>query len=92
MTEIKNRTKRENFAMDAVHKQLDIVGIDHSVLETDREAWFSNNTMTMEQHAEWKIWFIAESRKVFKITKKMAEREFLFFDLSYGLRLNDSSS
>jgi hypothetical protein len=44
--------------------------------------------MTPEQHKEWKKWFIAESRKIFKLTKKGAEQEFQYFDLSYGLRIH----
>ena len=75
------RTKREAFALSAVHKQLEIAGVDKSVLETDHDSWFSNNTITEEQHAVWKAWFIGEAR---------AEKEFSFFDLGYGLRVADS--
>lgn len=84
-----NRTQREAFVMSAIYKQFELANVDQSVLETDKDAWFSNNTMTPQQHEEWKIWFIAESRKVFKINKKVAEREFQFFDLSYGLKIKE---
>jgi hypothetical protein len=82
-----NREKREAFVMEAVYKELDLAGVDHSVLKSD-EQWYQNNTMTPEQHKEWKKWFIAESRKIFKLTKKGAEQEFQYFDLSYGLRIH----
>jgi hypothetical protein len=84
------RTKREAFALSAVHKQLEIAGVDKSVLETDHDSWFSNNTITEEQHAVWKAWFIGEARRIFHMTKKSAEKEFSFFDLGYGLRVADS--
>lgn len=92
MADLGNRTKREEFVLEAVHKQLEIAGVDPSVLETDRENWFSNNTMTEEHRNQWKNWFISEVRKKFKLPKKMAEREFDFFDLTYGLKIKDGSA
>jgi|694.fasta_scaffold00580_18 hypothetical protein len=79
------RTQREEFTMVAILKQLEIAGVDPTVLSQDKE-WFSNNTITKEQHDEWKKWFIAEARKTFKMNKKLVEREFQWFNLSYGLR------
>jgi hypothetical protein len=84
-----NREKRESFAVTAVHKQLEIAGINSGVLKEDAE-WFRNNTITQKQWEEWKSWFITESRKVFKFTKREAEKEFGFFDLNYGLRVEQS--
>ena len=84
-----NREKRETFVLTAIYKEFELAGVDASVLETDKENWFSNNTMTRIQHDEWKKWFIAETRRVFKFTKKAAEHEFQHFDLSYGLRIQE---
>ena len=86
---MQNRQKREEFVYSAIYKELAIAGVDRSVLETDKEKWFHNNTMTMAQHEEWKEWFIAEARKVFKMNKKLAEKEFLYFSLMWGLRISD---
>lgn len=80
-------TKQE-FALVAVHKQLEIAGVDKSVLQSDKE-WFSNNTITDEKHKQWKQWFIDEYRLNFKRSKKEAEKEFAWFDLGYGLRIKD---
>lgn len=77
---------RDAFVMEAIYKELDLAGVSHSVLEKDKE-WFSNNTMNQQQHQQWREWFIAESRKRFRLTKKLAEKEFSYFDLSYGLRI-----
>lgn len=79
------RTQREEFAMTAILKQLELANVNPSVLKEDK-AWYSNNTITPEKHSEWRTWFIAEARKVFKLTKKAAEKEFGWFSLSYGLR------
>ncbi len=89
---IRNDTKRREFALEAIHKQFELAGVDPSVLETDKHQWFTNNTMTLDQHAEWKKWFIEEARKRFKLPKKACEREFAFFDLGYGLRINYENS
>ena len=78
------------FALVAVHKQLEIAGVDSSVLQTDKE-WFSNNTITPEQHKEWKKWFLEEYKLNFRSSKKFAEKEFSWFDLGYGLRVLDQS-
>jgi hypothetical protein len=86
-----DRTSRENFSLAAIYKQLDLAKIDRSVIETDKDNWFHNNTMTPGQHQEWKTWFIEEFRKVFKKSKKEAEREFSFFSLNYGLRIKTAT-
>lgn len=80
-------TKQE-FALVAIHQQLEIAGVDKSVLHEDKE-WFSNNTMSSEQHQHWKQWFIQQYRLNFKSSKKEAEREFSWFDLGYGLRVKE---
>lgn len=79
------RTDREEFVMEAVLKQLELAGVDPSVLKEDK-TWFSNNTITKELHEEWKSWFISQVRTRFKFNKKLAEHEFLWFNLNYGLR------
>jgi hypothetical protein len=78
--------KREQFGWDAIHKQLDIAGHPHDVVKD--EFWFSNNTMTEEQHKEWKDWFLTEGKKRFRWNKKTAEKEFQWFDLQYGLKIS----
>lgn len=85
------RTDREEFVMTAVLKQLELAGVDPKVLKED-PSWFSNNTISTELHEEWKSWFISHVRTRFKYNKKLAEREFAFFDLSYGLKLKSNES
>jgi hypothetical protein len=82
---ITSRTDRENFTMFAILKQLEMAGVDPKVLTEDK-FWFSNNTISPEKAEEWKQWFLTEARKNFKLTKKKAEREFIWFNLTYGLR------
>ena len=82
---ITNRHDRETFVMAAILKQLELAGVYPKVLKEDKE-WFYNNTISRDKAEEWKHWFIAETRKIFKITKKKAEQEFTWFHLNYGLR------
>lgn len=84
-----NREKRESFALAAVNRQLEIAGVNSSVLKEDKE-WFRNNTITQKQWEEWKKWFITEAQKTFKFNRRTAEKEFTFFDLNYGLRVEQS--
>lgn len=84
----KTKLTKLEFALVAVHKQLEMAGVDSSVLKEDKE-WFSNNTMTTEQCNQWKSWFIEQYRLNFKRSKKEAEREFSWFNLGYGLRIKD---
>lgn len=83
------RTDREKFAMEAIHKQCEIAGHDPSILKTHPDSWFRDFTMTQPKLEEWKKWFLKEIRSRFKMTKVMAEKEFAFFNLSYGFRLEE---
>lgn len=78
----------QEFALVAIHKQLEIAGVDKSVLHEDTQ-WYSTNTMTSEQAQQWKDWFIEQYRLNFKRSKKDADREFDWFNLGYGLRIKD---
>jgi len=85
------QSKREQFAWDAIHKQLDIAGHPHNVIEND-QWWFSNNTMTEAQCEEWKQWFLAECKRRFRWNKKISEREFQWFNLQYGLKIQETQT
>jgi len=43
----------------------------------------------MEQSADFKKWFITETKKDLKFNKNMAEREFSWFDLKWGWKVSD---
>lgn len=50
--------------------------------------WFRYYTMTQEQHDEWKKWTLEYLKTTF-IPKNRHAREFVWFDLMYGLKIQD---
>jgi hypothetical protein len=77
---------RENIGDHLVEYQLNMIG--KTIKEViDDEWWFSNNTMTPEQHEEFKAYAIPLLKKIFKFNKSKAERTFSWFNLQFGLRI-----
>jgi hypothetical protein len=85
--EKKKTINRNNITNHLIEYQLELIGKTVSEIESD-ELWYSNNTMSPEQHAEFKAYAIPLLKKVFKFNKAKAEQTFSWFDLSYGLRIN----
>ena len=85
MKAIINRT---NITTHLVEYQLKMVGKTISEVESD-EFWYSNNTLTPEEHKQFKAYAIPLLKKVFKFNKKKAENTFSWFDMQFGLRIND---
>lgn len=79
----------DKFIKDAINKQFIIA--KHKVrFEAcfKIKDWYSKFTMTKKQHAEWKKWFLENFKKKFSYcTLKSAKKEFVWFDLMYGLRI-----
>lgn len=81
---------RTNIADHLVDYQLSMVG--KTVAEAIRtESWYSKWTMTTQQHEEFKAYAIPLIKKVFKCNKKRAEGIFGWFDLQFGLRIDDEN-
>lgn len=53
------------------------------------QTWYSDYTMTTQQHAEWKLFCINLMRTRLKFAKCRAEKEFAWMDLMYGLKIQD---
>jgi hypothetical protein len=85
--EKKKTINRNNITNHLIEYQLELIGKTVSEIESD-ELWYSNNTMSPEQHAEFKAYAIPLLKKVFKFNKAKAEQTFNWFDLSCGLRIN----
>lgn len=86
--EKKKTINRNNITNHLIEYQLNMIGKTVDEIESD-ELWYSNNTMTPEQHEEFKAYAIPLLKKVFKFNKTKAEQTFGWFDLSYGLRLKN---
>lgn len=74
-----------DFCLKALHKMCEIAGHDKDILK--EEKYFQKYTMTEEQHLLWKIWFYHEAGKTLRISKTRSVKEFHWFDLMWGLKI-----
>ena len=82
---------RTNICDHLVDYQLAMVG--KTMAEAYKnEKWFHEWTMTEEQHTKFKAYSIPLIKKVFKCNKKRAEGIFSWFDLSFGLRIDNEKT
>lgn len=86
--EKKKTINRQNITTHLIEYQLNIIGKTVDEVTND-EKWYNNNTMTQEQHEEFKAYAIPLLKKVFKFNKSKAEQTFSWFDLSFGLKIKN---
>lgn len=83
---MKAKINRTNISDHLVEYQLKMIG--KTILDVkDDEKWYTNNTMTEEQHEEFKRYAIPLLKKIFKFNKAKAESTFSWFNLQFGLRI-----
>lgn len=80
------KVNRTNISEHLVQYQLKMVGKTMLDVEGD-EKWYYNNTMTQEQHEEFKRYAIPLLKKIFKFNKGKAEQTFEWFNMQFGLRI-----
>jgi hypothetical protein len=85
---MKAKINRINITDHLIEYQLQMIGKTISDIESD-EKWYSNNTMTQEQHDDFKTYAVPLLKKVFKFNKTKAEDTFSWFDLKFGLRIKN---
>jgi hypothetical protein len=83
---MKAKVNRTNISEHLVEYQLNMIGKTMLDVEGD-EMWYFNNTMTQEQHEEFKRYAIPLLKKIFKFNKGRAESTFGWFNLQFGLRI-----
>jgi hypothetical protein len=80
------KINRENIGDHLVEYQLEMIGKTIAeAYKTDK--WYSEWTMTDEQHNKFKEYAIPLLKKVYKCNKKRAEGIFGWFNLQFGLRI-----
>jgi hypothetical protein len=85
---MKAKVNRENISNHLIEYQLQMIGKSMSdILDDDK--WYYNNTITSEQFEKFKAYAIPLLKKVFKFNKSKAERTFDWFNLSFGLRIEN---
>lgn len=82
------KINRTNISDHLVQYQLKMIGKTVFDVMGD-EKWYHNNTMTSEQHEEFKAYAIPLLKKIFKFNKTRAEQTFSWFDLQFGLRIKN---
>ena len=83
---MKAKVNRTNISDHLIEYQLKMIGKTVADVSND-EMWYFNNTMTQEQHEEFKRYAIPLLKKIFKFNKRKAESTFGWFDLQFGLRI-----
>lgn len=67
-----------------------IVGLKFSRKTSfDNKEWYLKKSLTKEQEEEFKKFFVKEHIKCFKSGARSAEKDFSWFNLSYGWKRND---
>jgi hypothetical protein len=83
---MKAKVNRTNISDHLIEYQLKMIGKTVADVSND-EMWYFNNTMTQEQHEEFKRYAIPLLKKIFKFNKGRAESTFGWFNLQFGLRI-----
>ena len=78
---------RENIGDHLIEFQLKLVGKTVEDAKKDKW-WFSNITMTKEQHTEFMIYAFPLVKKVYKCNKAKAWQTLDWFNLQFGLRID----
>ena len=83
------KNKNQIVVETLINKMFEIAG--HSVTYDDikdrNDNWYQQWTMTEEQNKEWRDWGLKYLKKQGGILKARADKEMAFFDLMYGLKI-----
>lgn len=78
---------RENIGQHLIEMQLKMIGKTLDDVKGDLE-WYHNNTITVEQLADFNVYALPLIKKVFKCNTNRAKLILSLFDLNYGLRVH----
>lgn len=82
--------KFDKFLTKALDKMFKDVGLESFDKEfTEQDDWYNKKTWTKKQSEEFKKWFISEGKKDLKFNKKMMEKEYAWFDLKWGWKIEE---
>lgn len=84
-------TKQEKAVQDLINKMFELAGHDvkYEDIKDREDAWYTDWTMTVEQHEQWMEWGAAYLRKELRIRKEAAKKQMSWFALNYGLKFSD---
>jgi hypothetical protein len=77
------KVNKHNIVEHLITYELGMIGKDFS--ETKKDKWYSINKITEDQHKTFEAYSLPLIRKVYRCSKERAQKEFMWFDLAYGL-------
>lgn len=84
----KPKIDRTNVSMHLVEYQLAMIGKTLAEAK-DNPLWYSEWTMTAEQHEQFRKYAIPLLKKVFRYNTKKAQNTLDWFNLQFGLRIKN---
>lgn len=83
--------KRKNVVIEILNKQLEKYNTTVAkIMDSDEIDWYNKYTMTSEEYIQWKNFSVALMRKKLMFSKNAAEKEFLWLNLMWGLKIKDN--
>jgi hypothetical protein len=74
-------------ALDEMFKRVGFEGFDKEF--TNQENWYSKKSWTKEDSEKYREWFVNRFAKTFKCHKSLAEKEFCWFNLMWGWKVDE---
>jgi hypothetical protein len=91
MKRLSRQEKIDQCTVNLINEMFKIAGHDVSFedIKNRKDDWYVQWTMTSEQNQEWIQFGVDLIRKTLKMNKKLAEREMQWFNLNYGLKIEE---
>lgn len=85
--------KRMIVVTEILNKQLEKYNTTIAIImDNDEKEWYKNYTMTEDEYLQWKDFSITLMRKKLRFSKHSAEKEFLWLNLIWGLRIDNKTN
>ena len=90
---LSRQEKIENMVVDMINEMFRIAGHDvtYDDVKDRKDNWFAQWTMTTAQNEEWIKWGKKYIQKNLRMYAKQAEKEMLWINMMWGLKLSDFS-
>lgn len=71
-------------ALDVMFRAVGFSGFDEDFAK--QKDWYSRREWSAQQREDFRKWFVVNAKKDLRWPKRVAEKEFSFFDLMWGWR------
>jgi len=85
------RNKVDKFVKKALDNMFTYVGFDcfNEEFTKQYDDWYNKKTWTENQSDDFKKWFVTEGKRDLKFNKQILEKEYNWFNLKWGWKIND---